>query len=191
MTKKTDRRRMNCIVCEKCNTTRKADEPCSGCKDREIVEAATPGPWEKYNITDVFTCNGGKSKYGCQADSRDGWQIADCSIGQTFVSGGLYALNMEEQKRNAQYISHFNPQKLSEMLDRIEQLESENAQLKADLEAELNPICTCDRCMGYEDQPQTICDGCAGYGVVPCMGNDALSVIECPVCTGKGKVQND
>lgn len=73
--------------------------------DREIVLKATPGPWEIQNESDVFGDNKGIVK--------------------------VIRFHKHTFRNDAQFIAHFNPSKAASMLDRIEALEKENAQLKA------------------------------------------------------------
>lgn len=63
---------------------------------------ATPGPWAVTNATDVFAELGGSNGDGLAADSNDGWYIADCSPGPTFVGGELVEMSLDEKKANAQ-----------------------------------------------------------------------------------------
>ena len=65
----------------------------------------TPGPWEVVNVVDVFTMSGAANNSGVMADSVDGWQIADCSVGRTFVGGELIELGFKEQAANARLIA--------------------------------------------------------------------------------------
>lgn len=65
----------------------------------------TPGPWAALNSTDVFSALGADSGDGCPADDTDGWQVADCSVGITFVDGQPTSLGLAVQKANARLIA--------------------------------------------------------------------------------------
>jgi len=65
----------------------------------------TPGPWEIDNVTDVFTQSGSQNAEGVPADQDDGWQVADCSVGKTFVDGELIQLSVVECICNARLIA--------------------------------------------------------------------------------------
>jgi len=65
----------------------------------------TPGPWTVCNVTDVFTEIGGENRAGIKADSNDGWQIADCNVGITFVGGEECELSLAEKRANAHLIA--------------------------------------------------------------------------------------
>lgn len=64
----------------------------------------TPDPWIICNGTDIFTALGSTNSSGQTADDNDGWQIADCSVGKTFVSGELASMPYSEQVANARRI---------------------------------------------------------------------------------------
>ena len=79
----------------------------------------TPGPLEVCNLTDVFTKSGATNAKGVTADDNDGWQVADMSVGYTFVNGKCEQLSAEEQRANAEFMvrawnSHYD------LLDAIE-----------------------------------------------------------------------
>ena len=76
----------------------------------------TPGPWEVKNQIQVFSALGADSGDGYKAHSTDGWQIADCSEGQTFVDGGMVDLSYGIKKANAQLIA-MSPQLLLALED--------------------------------------------------------------------------
>lgn len=65
----------------------------------------TPGPYEVCNGTDVFTVSGSTNAAGVKADHNDGWQVADCDTGVTFVDGHLTNLSLEEKQANARLFS--------------------------------------------------------------------------------------
>jgi hypothetical protein len=65
----------------------------------------TPGPWEVMNATDVFTRLGAECGDGRCADSKDGWQVADCSVGITFVGDEGQSLTLNECRANARLIA--------------------------------------------------------------------------------------
>lgn len=65
----------------------------------------TPGPWEVINSTGVFSALGADSGDGTPADSNDGWNICDCSVGVTAVDGEYLELGFDVQKSNARLIS--------------------------------------------------------------------------------------
>lgn len=66
----------------------------------------TPGPWFVCNETDVFTGIGAQNAQVVKSSLSDGWQIADCSQGLTFVeSGEEAALSHDEDKANAALIA--------------------------------------------------------------------------------------
>lgn len=66
---------------------------------------STPGPWEVENSTDVFTQLGAKNANGVAADSNDGWQVADTSVGLTFVNNEAAYLSVDECIANAHLIA--------------------------------------------------------------------------------------
>ena len=65
----------------------------------------TPGPWGVINSTGVFSALGADSGDGTKADSSDGWNICDCSIGVTSVDGEHIELGFAVQKANAKLIA--------------------------------------------------------------------------------------
>ena len=65
----------------------------------------TPGPWEVHNLTDVFSPSGGDSGNGVKADDNDGWLVADCGCGITFVQGQDTTLDIAVQQDNARLIA--------------------------------------------------------------------------------------
>lgn len=65
----------------------------------------TKGPWQRTNGTDVFSGLGAVNGNGVVADSNDGWQIADCMVGITFVEGEEMSLSYDEQVANAKLIA--------------------------------------------------------------------------------------
>lgn len=65
----------------------------------------TPGPWDVKNDISVFSALGADSGDGYKAHSTDGWQIADCSEGLTFVDGGMVDLSYDIKKANARLIA--------------------------------------------------------------------------------------
>ena len=65
----------------------------------------TKGPWEVCNGYDVFTGTGATSQSGVKADDNDGWHIADCMVGITFVDGQESSLSFDEQCANANLIA--------------------------------------------------------------------------------------
>ena len=66
----------------------------------------TPGPWEVVNGCDVFSGLGATNRNGVACDSDDGWHIADCANGKTFIDGELVGdLEYSEQAANAKLIS--------------------------------------------------------------------------------------
>lgn len=64
----------------------------------------TPGPWEVKNSTDVFTPLGHTSASGITTDDSDGWHIADCNVGPSFVGGSLVQMSYAERMANARLI---------------------------------------------------------------------------------------
>lgn len=76
--------------------------------DREICEAATPGPWE-FEREDIW------------AISKTGDELDDMYLG---------TIHYDKDNQNPEYIAHFNPEKVSKMLDRIEELEEQVEKLK-------------------------------------------------------------
>jgi hypothetical protein len=76
----------------------------------------TPGPWAVINSTGVFSALGSDSGDGTQADSNDGWNICDCSVGVTAVDGEYVELGFGVQKANARLIS-MSPQLLLALVD--------------------------------------------------------------------------
>jgi len=65
----------------------------------------TPGPWSVMNGTDVFGELGGDSGDGMNADSADGWQVADCNQGITFCEGIETELGYGVRQANARLIA--------------------------------------------------------------------------------------
>lgn len=76
----------------------------------------TPGPWEVKNQIQVFSLLGAESGDGYKAQESDGWQIADCSEGETFVTGGMMDLGFDVKKANAKLIA-MSPQLLLALED--------------------------------------------------------------------------
>lgn len=85
----------------------------------------TPLPWEVCNLTDLFSSSGAKNADGVRADHNDGWQIADCLVGLTFVNGEMESLDVDEQRSNAEFIcraanSHYElVQELTKLRDKF------------------------------------------------------------------------
>jgi len=73
--------------------------------DLRICEAATPGPWEQMNGNDVFTTRGAVNGEGVKCDDNDGWYIASCNPGPTFVNGEEMELSFHERTANARFIA--------------------------------------------------------------------------------------
>jgi hypothetical protein len=65
----------------------------------------TPGPWQVIEGANVYTAHGADSGDGIKADADDGWLIADCGSGLTYVDGELISLGYELAKANAKLIS--------------------------------------------------------------------------------------
>jgi hypothetical protein len=65
----------------------------------------TPGPWVVVNGTDVFSALGAPRNDGIKADHNDGWLVADCGVGVTFVEGLSRTLKPSEQRANAHLIA--------------------------------------------------------------------------------------
>lgn len=106
---------------------------------RALAEKATPGPWERMNATDVFTASGVEAADGRRASRNDGWQVADCQCGLTFLPDGEQAeLKPAEQIANAEWIAAARDA-LPRALDEIERLRSVLMVIasKAEGEAEL------------------------------------------------------
>ena len=70
--------------------------------DREICDAATPGPWE--------TCE----------DDGTTWVISSGPL-TTYIAKMSHD-GEEQQKDNAEFIAHYNPEKICDMLDEIDKL---------------------------------------------------------------------
>ena len=67
----------------------------------------TPGPWLVMNTSDVFTDLAAKAADGRSTAKDDGWHIADCAPGGSYVDGGggLHELSLDEIKANARLIA--------------------------------------------------------------------------------------
>lgn len=98
---------------------------------KRAAEAATPGPWEAKNWTDVFTRLGAENAAGIAADGNDGWQVADCARGGAFSGGFVVDLNYRETKANAEHIASANPAAVLELIARLETAERRVAELEA------------------------------------------------------------
>lgn len=61
----------------------------------------TPGPWEVVNGTDIFTPLAARNGAGTAAHEKDGWHIADCSMGETQTEDGTENIPHREQLANA------------------------------------------------------------------------------------------
>ncbi|EMC4315914.1 hypothetical protein VEL92_004252 [Cronobacter sakazakii] len=57
------------------------------------------------NATDVFTQQGSANGSGVVCDNDDGWQVAGCFNGKTFVQGELVTLSLSEKEANARLIA--------------------------------------------------------------------------------------
>lgn len=69
-------------------------------------EKFTPGPWEVLNSADVFTAQNAKRRDGVASAYNDGWHIADCAMGVTFMPDGqTYVLELQEVIANAHLIA--------------------------------------------------------------------------------------
>lgn len=96
---------------------------------RERADKATGGPWEIANTADIFTELGAENKEGILADDADGWHIADCSTGVTFVDGELEELSYNEVRSNASFIAYAR-EDIPKLLAEIERLGKENEHMK-------------------------------------------------------------
>lgn len=65
----------------------------------------TPGPWEVVNGTDIFTPLAARNGAGTAAHEKDGWHIADCSMGETQTEDGTENIPHREQLANARLIA--------------------------------------------------------------------------------------
>ena len=108
-------------------------------KDMEICEAATPGKWFSYRMTDENTGEpitheryleymtnslklGGKDLFFVYVEKSDG--------GADVCHSGNGPTSMQ----NAHFIAHFDPTKVKALLESIEALETELSQVKAENE---------------------------------------------------------
>lgn len=109
---------------------------------READEKRTQGDWVAENLTDVFSELGQIDTNGRASDNNDGWQIADCDVGRTFVDGELTELEFDEKNANAQFIA-LAPKMADIILQqqkRIEELVGENKKLNEILDEQLEGI---------------------------------------------------
>lgn len=102
---------------------------------------ATPGPWDVVNGTDVFTNLGAANAGGARTDGDDGWHIADCNPGGSFVDGHMVDMILSERQRNA-YLIAAAPELL-------EALESLIESIKIDTSGNMNGLF--DACLTIDD----------------------------------------
>jgi hypothetical protein len=88
--------------------------------DRQIADAATPGPWNVRNLSDVFTDLGAANRDGVECNDNDAWQISDTFNPTAWVGDDTQDMSVDECDSNAQFIAHFNPAKILSMLDELE-----------------------------------------------------------------------
>ncbi len=87
--------------------------------DKEICEAATDGPWH-HTISGDMACIDVGRKDPRYIECGEGYQIASLTMGKA-VGGSC---SIEKRNANVRFMSNFNPKKVTQMLDRQEQLES-------------------------------------------------------------------
>jgi hypothetical protein len=109
---------------------------------RERLNKITPWPWERLNGTDVFTVSGATNRAGVKADENDGWLIASCYGGITFVDGEPQELSYEEQRANAEFIAHA-PDDIKRLLDEVERLQRKLADTERLLNNYVNEFNIC------------------------------------------------
>ena len=91
---------------------------------KEALDKATSGPWERMNRTDVFTTLEAANREGIKSDDTDGWQIADCNVGLTYLEdGSISELSIDEKSSNAHLIANA-PEWLRYLISEVERLEN-------------------------------------------------------------------
>lgn len=101
---------------------------------RELCAAATPGPWERGNGSDVFTELGADNGNGAYAAQNDAWQIADCDPASgtdwciDLGADGAIAWGQLKSQSNAAFIARSRTL-IPELCDALEKAEEKNKQL--------------------------------------------------------------
>jgi hypothetical protein len=87
-------------------------------KDREIASKATDGPWYSWNSGDSAAIYVGRNADGKIEVGSGGFQMLAMTYGASCTSNKK---NFPVDERNAtlEYIAHFNPQYIKELLDAV------------------------------------------------------------------------
>ena len=95
-------------------------------KLKKNAGAATPGPWEQCNGSDVFTALGATTRSGLKANDSDGWHVSCCAGGVASVGDDYAPLETSEENANAAYIASVNPSVVLALVDEIERLRGQH-----------------------------------------------------------------
>lgn len=110
----------------------------------------TPGPFFVSNGSDVFTLLGATNAQGTHSDEDDGWHVADCFGGETYVNGELVPLTYSESKANAHLFAACDPDTIRGLLAERDALQAECERLR-----EKVGLIICDECHAKCSEPYT------------------------------------
>lgn len=99
-----------------------------------LAMGPTPGPFFVSNGSDVFTLLGATNAQGTHSDEDDGWHVADCFGGETYVNGELVPLTYSESKANAHLFAACDPDTIRGLLAERDALQAECEALRAEVE---------------------------------------------------------
>ena len=102
---------------------------------KALAMRPTPGPWEVIYGIEVFTPLGARNASGAKAAANDGWHVADCDTGVTYMEEGKEKIPYGEKKANASLIAACDPDTIRALLDERDGLASENEALQAEVGA--------------------------------------------------------
>jgi len=99
-----------------------------------LAMGPTPGPLFVVNGADVFTALGSPNAQGAPSDEDDGWHVADCLGGATYVNGESMSMTYKESKANAHLFAACDPDTIRGLLAERDALQAECERLRKDAE---------------------------------------------------------